>query len=335
MASCKACGNTLAITIGAVVGLVLAAALLLLLLYKVGHCCLSRERKEQLLRTWRDFNLGVKLKILIATYQVATKIGSVYEVDMPPAVAELLSYFRLVVSIGISDISTPLQCLGLDGYASALAFWMIMPFVLTLLIVLVAIGFVHCQRRFTLSVLELALPPVLRLFFLIYPLVTSVAFDAFPCYDFADGSRWLKADVSIACDSQSYVEVVRPLAWAAICLYPVGLLVLNASLLLYARKAIVTQQPTVLSKAIDFLHQEYEPCIYWWELVEMLRRFILVGLMVVVYNGKMLQLQLGTLIATMLLFFQVQAAPFRAMSDDFLGAAASFSLLIMFLCSIR
>ena len=49
----------------------------------------------------------------------------------------------------------------------------------------------------------------------------------------------------------------------------------------------------------------------------------------------MLQLQLGTLIATVLLFFQVQAAPFRTMSDDYLGATASFSLLIMFLCSIR
>ena len=32
-----------------------------------------------------------------------------------------------------------------------------------------------------------------------------------------------------------------------------------------------------------------EPHLFWWELVEMLRRFLLVGLMVAVHNGEMLQ----------------------------------------------
>ena len=66
----------------------------------------------------------------------------------------------------------------------------------------------------------------------------------------------------------------------------------------------------------------------------MLRRFLLVGLMVVVHNGEMIQLIIGTLIAAILLFFQVQAAPYNDMSDDYLAAASSFSLLILFLCCI-
>ena len=65
----------------------------------------------------------------------------------------------------------------------------------------------------------------------------------------------------------------------------------------------------------------------------MIRRFILVGIMVVVQNGTMLQLLIGTLIAAILLFFQVQAAPYRRMGDDRLAGVASFSLLILFLCS--
>ena len=123
-----------------------------------------------------------------------------------------------------------------------------------------------------------------------------------------------------------------PLAWAAVVIYPIGLVVLNASLLFCARKAIINKRETTLSKAIAFLHKEYEPLLFWWELVEMLRRFLLVGLMVVIYNGSMLQLVLGTLFAAILLFFQVQAAPFNDMADDYLAAAASFSLLIVFLC---
>ena len=47
------------------------------------------------------------------------------------------------------------------------------------------------------TLIELALPGTLRFLFLVYPLVTNVAFDAFPCYEFADGSRWLKSDVSV------------------------------------------------------------------------------------------------------------------------------------------
>ena len=65
----------------------------------------------------------------------------------------------------------------------------------------------------------------------------------------------------------------------------------------------------------------------------MLRRFILVGLMVVIYNGTMLQLTLGTLFAAVLLFVQVQASPFVSLADDYLSSATNFSLLAAFLCA--
>ena len=45
----------------------------------------------------------------------------------------------------------------------------------------------------------------------------------------------------------------------------------------------------MLSRAISFLHHEYEPHMFWWEVIEMLRRFVLVGLMVlmqVAYFGR-------------------------------------------------
>jgi hypothetical protein len=70
----------------------------------------------------------------------------------------------------------------------------------------------------------------------------------------------------------------------------------------------------------------------WWELVEMLRRFVLVGIMVLA-QGSMRQLILGTIVATIFLLFQVQAAPYISLSDDFLASAASFSLVVVFLCS--
>ena len=107
------------------------------------------------------------------------------------------------------------------------------------------------------------------------------------------------------------------------------------SLVLFcARKAVLSQRETLLSKATAFLHKEYEPHLFWWEIVEMLRRFLLVGLMVVIYEGSMLQMYIGTLVAAILLFFQVQAGPYKQLADDYLAAASSFALLMLFTCSI-
>ena len=47
----------------------------------------------------------------------------------------------------------------------------------------------------------------------------------------------------------------------------------------------------------------------------------------------MLQLAMGTLLSAVFLLFQVQAAPYVAMADDFLASSASFSLVAIFLCS--
>ena len=52
------------------------------------------------------------------------------------------------------------------------------------------------------ALLETTLPLILRLLFLLYPLVTNVAFEAFSCYEFDNGtSAYLVSDVSIACST--------------------------------------------------------------------------------------------------------------------------------------
>jgi len=154
--------------------------------------------------------------------------------------------------------------------------------------------------------------------------------DAFSCYEFID-SEWLKADVAIQCGTHEHDDA-KALAWAAIFFYPVGLLVLNAALLFTARKAISSGRHTPLSGRISFLYREFEPHLFWWELVEMLRRLVLVGLMVLA-QGSMLQLVVGTMLSAVFLLFQVQASPYKEMSDDFLASASSFGLVLAFICA--
>ena len=78
---------------------------------------------------------------------------------------------------------------------------------------------------------------VLRIFFLAYPIVTNVAFEAFSCFEFEGDSSWLIADVSIECGTDEHLQA-KSLAWVAIALYPIGLILLSAMLLLRERHAI-------------------------------------------------------------------------------------------------
>jgi hypothetical protein len=110
------------------------------------------------------------------------------------------------------------------------------------------------------------------------------------------------------------------------------LLVLNTALLYRARDAIRSNKPTAFSSAMFFLHRKYKKHLFWWELVEMLRLFVLVGVMVL-FQGTMMQLITGTLLAVAFLLFQVQASPYANMSDDLLASSLSFCVAAIFLCS--
>jgi len=183
------------------------------------------------------------------------------------------------------------------------------------------------------TILESTLPQLLQLLFLAYPLVTNVAFDAFSCYTFQDPkSAWLTQDVTIICGSDKH-RAAKALAYVAMATYSVGLPVLYAVLLYTARHAIRGEtESTVLSRSIAFLYTEYETSVYFWEIVEMLRRLLLVGVMVL-FQGNMMQLTVGTLLAAVFFLFQMQANPYKANADDLLAATSSFCLVVVFLCA--
>lgn len=80
------------------------------------------------------------------------------------------------------------------------------------------------------SLLLRALPFMLRIGFLSYPIVTNIAFEVFPCHDFGEDGRWLKVDVAIECGAAEH-SLLTHVAAVAIFMYPVGLLLINSLLL--------------------------------------------------------------------------------------------------------
>ena len=305
----------------------------------------------RLTRVWAQLSLRAKGKQLLGFYQVATRVGDIYEVPMPSAINTLLRGLE-VLNINFIGIGLPLQCLGLGTYEQQLAFTMILPLVLAVVTVLVAVVRRFCRRGerrgggvddadvadaagagggadgtpwLQRSMLD-ALPWLLYLSFLVFPMVSSAAFRAFSCEDFDDGKSYLRTDYAVECGSEVHARA-EALAWLGIGLYPIGISLLYVVLLLRARRAILDDKPTELSRALYFLVRDYEPAYMWWELVEAWKKLFLVGFAVLILPGSVEQLIIAFLFAAIHGLMEGIAAPFAADDNVYFGKACSFSLV--------
>ena len=200
----------------------------------------------------------------------------------PRAAQDVLSIFE-VFNVNIAGLSLPLSCMGLGKYWQQMLFTIVFP-------MLLAGGIVLCSfmysiydrvRRKTLkeepnkkkrSLLKagglLALPHLLTLSFLVFPMVSSTAFQAFSCDPFNNGTAsFLRADFSVECDTAEH-DFVRALAIVGILLYPFGVSGLYIVLFRKANRAILDEKPTALSKALGFLTLDFEKAWFAWELIE-------------------------------------------------------------------
>ena len=127
VATCKPCGNTLVTLVAMGAAFIAAAAAGLGLVAAVHRFLVPPLRKQQLRGFSREINLPVKLKILLSYYQVVTVVDSVYAVELPSGVKQMLNSFSVVVGLGVKGVSTPLECMGLSGYLNELRFFMLVP----------------------------------------------------------------------------------------------------------------------------------------------------------------------------------------------------------------
>ena len=86
-----------------------------------------------------------------------------------------------------------------------------------------------------------ALPWLLLLFYLVFPMVSSLAFRAFDCEEFDGGRRFLRSDYGVDCDTAEYDELLQ-VAWVAIFCYPIVVPTTYVLLLMRARHAILSRQ---------------------------------------------------------------------------------------------
>ena len=323
--------------------------------------------------------LKIKVKVLFTFYQIATKVPSTYKVIYPPSVETQLAIFSFV-NLELDGFGLPLACAGLGGFESKLLFMMLAP--VAVLLVTKCVGFVSrdrshekdtraslAERRQSATVparrmsatrdsavvlgtaykqaVYKALPIMLRVTFLAFPTVSSLAFKALPTNcDHLDGAlprheqrAVMSADYAVVCweaDGEFTDEYWRILliTFAALVAYPV-LIPLSYAVLLYkVRHDVWSGTPTKLSEAVTFLTEEYDAAFFFWELVEVMKKLVLVGVMSIVMPGEIYQLVIGFIVVLCFLVTLMIAKPYKRAEDDVIALAAGFGLVLFFFFSL-
>ena len=172
-----------------------------------------------------------------------------------------------------------------------------------------------------------ALPGLLVLSFLVFPMVSSAAFRAFSCEGFSNGRSFLRADYAIECGTADH-RLVQSIAWLGILLYPVGISVVYAVLLLAARPALVQEKPTALSKALGFLVRDFDVQFMWWELLMAWRQLWLVGFAVLIAPGSVQQLVISFLVSLVYMLICAVSMPFKDKVRVGLGLGLGLGLVL-------
>jgi hypothetical protein len=233
----------------------------------------------------KQFNLNTKVKICVAFYQCVFVLNTTYSVHLPSSFTEWTGAIRVVAFDWLS-FALPAGCL-VRGYTLRVIVMGLAPILLLLGKLCISISKAlytdwwkgeHSLAGALRHGLLAAVPFMLLNIFLSVPSVSSRIFAAWACegYGLEPGveSYFLRVDPSIECDSASHMRL-KQVAIYFIMIWAVGVPCIYAFLLLKARRGILSRTPNRWSHACSFLHHDYTPECYWFEMVELLRRLVL------------------------------------------------------------
>lgn len=286
---------------------------------------------RRVLAALRHADWPIKLKIGVSFYQVITQIGNVYAVPFPPAYANYLEHFQIVnLKFGfLGNLS--LSCL-LPSLAARLAVEAFTPLALVVVVLLAA--WAHSGRA---SVLEV-LPAVMWLTFLLLPSVTSRQFSILApclCLHSIDHSQSFcnpPAYQYMKCGGVEHNEA-RTVAVVALALWAVALPLTYAALLWAARRAIIHRRATPLSRALRFLHGEYRPGCYFYELFAVARKLVLTGA-IALLPGTLLPLVVAVIASAMFLVIESFNRPHLSLGNNLIATASCFMTCLVFLSAL-
>ena len=183
-------------------------------------------------------------------------------------------------------------------------------------------------------------PFALSICFLFVPSVSREIFRARSCVAFgyddaASGDSqhyYLRADLSIRCYAGGEHDRLLGIMWVFAAIWPIGSVLLFIGLLIPCRGPIGRGESTALTRATAFLTSEYEESVFFWEPVDLVRRTVLTGWVLMIDERYVFLRLFVALLVSLAGFTAILAVkPFKRADDDLLAVATQMGLVLTFI----
>ena len=229
-------------------------------------------------------------QIVIGFYQICSDIDTNFSVVLPTYFTDVFTFFKAFELDWVPIILPPQACLG--GFRGRLLIYALSPLGLLGFLLVLAICY-HARyspaprdvrpvgriaQACKKALLRIA-PLALLVIFIFVPSVSELVFQVWGCDGFRhseplEDRYYMRHQLSIRCYSDEHHKLYG-VAYTLIALWPMGGLVLFAALLLAARRNILHRAPNLLYHSTAFLHRDYRPECYLWDVLDLARRTIL------------------------------------------------------------
>jgi hypothetical protein len=273
-------------------------------------------------RFWQHA-VATNLKLFATFFHMVLLFRYVYQLTFPSLYLDFLAAFSFV-NFNLFELFQ-LQCAfgGIDFDRRMYVLSSLM-FGLELAVVDIA----RAQRRQARgqgATLSTVLNGLNILIFLLYPSVSSMLFQVHNCRR-VDGVSYLHADYSITCDSPGHRHA-EIYSIVLIVLVAIGIPALYLRLL-FPHKHDILSGGNESPRHLDFLHSDYKPRFWFWEVVVITLKLLMTGFAVWFAPGSLMQIIIGMLVLLLYTLLVNTYKPYRSHAHNGL---AVFQTLVVFL----
>jgi len=190
---------------------------------------------------------------------------------------------------------------------------------------------------------------ILIMLFIMYPMISQQAFLIFQCEQIGPSAYYLVADLRLECYTEEW-NFYAILAGVSIVVYAIGIPVF-CFLILYLNAEQLTEEhtgdedkewergwiyvsPESANIRYALLYEGYSACFYYGELLDMLRKLLLTGMVMFLWPGSVIQSGVFLFLCGIFLFVHLKFEPFEEESDNSIAWWTHVGLTCTIFCGV-
>ena len=274
-----------------------------------------------------------KFRVFVGYLQINSALNLTFEVKWPASFQALIDAFK-VINIDFSAIFTPISpCAFKTSFINQFyAHMVVLPMAVFLIFTAVAISKRICWKKEVAvkgNIFGLGMNSIVFWVFLLYPGMGTKIFRMFKCRSVGD-KLYLVADFNTLCYEGEHL-VASAVAILCIILYVIGIPLISTILLYKRRKDLDSEKNR---KTFGSLYESYKPRYWYFECLEMLRKMILAGGLVIIRPGTSSQILLGLLVAFAFCLIVVDFDPYVDRTDNLLQQMCTIQVVLNLLIGL-